>query len=152
MPPAAVLAAWIFSVRTDHVRAMGLWRISDRTKQIAEKLSNTSNPPTGVIPVIFTSLIREETAVHWDTAATFRIALVERENVLGLLDSLDANILPDQLYTPRLHSFRARSLSNHSDTTARGFPARPSELPAFVPSGLLPNTKPCYKSRSRASK
>jgi hypothetical protein len=79
-----------------------LQRLSDRTKQIREKLSNTANPPIGVVPVIFTSLPREETAMHWDTAATFQIALVTREDIGGLFDNLDVQVPPEQLYNATL--------------------------------------------------
>lgn len=67
-----------------------LQRLSDRTKQIRERLNSSSHPPVGVVPVIFTSLPRQETSMHWDTAATFQIAIVARENITGLLDALDA--------------------------------------------------------------
>ena len=79
-----------------------LQRLSDRTKQISERLSKTSNPPVGVVSVIFTSLSREDTAMHWETAATFKIALVTRENSVNLLENLDASILPDQIYNATL--------------------------------------------------
>lgn len=79
-----------------------LQRLSDRTKQVSERLSKTSNPPVGVVSVIFTSLSREDTAMHWETAATFKIALVTRENIVNLLENLDASILPDQIYNATL--------------------------------------------------
>jgi hypothetical protein len=94
---------YVIECTTGDINSRGkLQRLSDRTRQVREKLSNTSNPPVGVIPVIFTSLLREETAMHWDTAATFRIAVVARENIIGLLDSLDTQVQPDQLYNATL--------------------------------------------------
>ena len=40
--------------------------------------------------------------MHWETAATFKIALVTRENIVNLLENLDASILPDQIYNATL--------------------------------------------------
>jgi len=40
--------------------------------------------------------------MHWETAATFKIALVTRENIINLLENLDATISPDQLYNSTL--------------------------------------------------
>jgi hypothetical protein len=48
------------------------------------------------------SLPREDTAMHWETAATFKIALITRENIVNLLENLDASILPDQIYNATL--------------------------------------------------
>jgi hypothetical protein len=94
---------YVVECTTGDINSRGkLQRLSDRTKQIREKLSSTSNPPVGVVPVIFTSLAREDTAMHWETAATFNIAIVTRENIVNLLENLDANILPDQLYNGTL--------------------------------------------------
>jgi hypothetical protein len=76
-----------------------LQKLSDWTKQIRERLSNSTNPPVGVVPAVFTSLSREETAMHWDTAATFQIAIVARENIVSLLEVLDTPISPDHLYS-----------------------------------------------------
>jgi hypothetical protein len=76
--------------------------LSDRAKQISERLGNTSNPPVGVVSVIFAALPRDDTAMHWETAATFKIALVARENIVSLLENLDTVILPDQLYNSTL--------------------------------------------------
>jgi hypothetical protein len=74
---------FVIECTTGDINSRGkLQRLSDRTKLIREKLANSSNPPVGVVPVIFTSLPKEETAMHWDTAATFQIALVTRENIV----------------------------------------------------------------------
>ena len=40
--------------------------------------------------------------MHWDTAATFRIALVTRENIVNTIDQLDTAISPDQIYSATL--------------------------------------------------
>lgn len=94
---------YVVECTTGDINSRGkLQRLSDRNKQIRDRLSNTGNPPVGVVPVIFTSLSREDTAMHWETAATFNIALVTRENIANLLENLDANILPDQLYNSTL--------------------------------------------------
>jgi len=94
---------FVVECTTGDINSRGkLQRLSERTKQINERLSNSSNPPVGVIPVIFTSLPREDTAMHWDTAATFRIAIVARENIARFLDLLDAPISADQLYSSTL--------------------------------------------------
>ena len=100
---STVSHVYVVECTTGDINSRGkLQRLSDRTKQIREKLSNTSNPPVGVVPVIFTSLSREDTAMHWETAATFNIALVTRENIVNLLENMDANISPDQLYNGTL--------------------------------------------------
>jgi hypothetical protein len=94
---------YLVECTTGDINSRGkLQRLSDRAKQIGERLSNTSNPPVGVVSVIFTSLPREDTAMHWETAATFKIALVTRENIVSLLDNLDTVTLPDQLYNATL--------------------------------------------------
>ncbi|MFY9958094.1 hypothetical protein [Bradyrhizobium sp.] len=100
---STVSHVYVVECTTGDINSRGkLQRLSDRTKQIREKLSNTSNPPVGVVPVIFTSLSREDTAMHWETAATFNIALVTRENIVNLLENMEANISPDQLYNGTL--------------------------------------------------
>jgi hypothetical protein len=94
---------FVVECTTGDINSRGkLQRLNDRTKQVHERLANSSNPPVGVVPVIFTSLLKEETAMHWDTAATFKIAVVTRENILNLLDQLDANLSPDQIYSGTL--------------------------------------------------
>jgi hypothetical protein len=75
-----------------------LHRLYDRANQIREHLSRSPQPPIAVQPVIFTSLTRQETANHWSTAATYRIALVCRENILNLLNSVDSPPAAEQLY------------------------------------------------------
>jgi len=79
-----------------------LQMLSDRTKLVRERMQKSSNPPVGVVPVMFTSLLREETSMHWDTAAVFGIALVARENIVSTIDQLDAAISPDQVYSVTL--------------------------------------------------
>ena len=94
---------FVVECTTGDINSRGkLQKLSDRTKQIREKLSGSTNPPIGILPVIFTSLPRSETVMHSDTAATFGIALVTRENIVDLLDRLDTQILPEQLYTATL--------------------------------------------------
>jgi hypothetical protein len=94
---------FVVECTTGDINSRGkLQRLSDRTKQIRERLSNSSNPPIGVVPAIFTSLSREETSMHWETATTFQIAIVARENIIGLLDASDAPITPEQLYAATL--------------------------------------------------
>jgi hypothetical protein len=75
-----------------------LHRLYDRANQIREYLSRSPQPPVAVQPVIFTSLTRQETASHWSTAATYRIALVCRENILNLLNFVDSPPAAEQLY------------------------------------------------------
>jgi hypothetical protein len=98
-------ARHVFSVEctTGDINSRGkLRRLSERTKQIGERLNKSSNPPIGVVPVIFTSLPREETTMHSDTAAAFQIAVVARENITSLLEVLDAPISPEALYAATL--------------------------------------------------
>jgi hypothetical protein len=102
---------YVVECTTGDINSRGkLQRLSDRTRQIREKLSSTSNPPVGVVPVIFTSLPREDTVMHWETAATFNIALVTRENIVNLLENLDANVSPDQLYSGTLSLIPAKKV------------------------------------------
>jgi hypothetical protein len=94
---------FVVECTTGDINSRGkLQRLSDRAKKIRDKLSNSSNPPVGVVPVVFTSLPRDETAMHWDTAATFQIAIAARENIINLLNVLDAPIQLDQLYAGTL--------------------------------------------------
>jgi hypothetical protein len=79
-----------------------LHRLYDRANQIREHLSRSPQPPVAVQPAIFTSLTRQETASHWSTAATYRIALVCRENILNLLNVLDSPPTAEQLYSAAL--------------------------------------------------
>jgi hypothetical protein len=76
-----------------------LHRLYDRANQIKDYLSRTPQPPIAVQPLIFTSLTRQETASHWSTAATYRIGLVCRENILNLLNVLDSPPTAEQLYS-----------------------------------------------------
>jgi hypothetical protein len=94
---------FVVECTTGDINSRGkLQRLSDRAKKVPDKLSSSSNPPVGVVPVVFTSLPRDETAMHWDTAATFQIAIAARENIVNLLNVLDAPIPPDQLYAGTL--------------------------------------------------
>jgi hypothetical protein len=100
---SATRHVFVVECTTGDINSRGkLQRLNDRTKQVRDRLSNSSNPPIGVVPVIFTSLPREETSMHWDTAATFQIAICARENIAGILEVLDAPISPDQLYAATL--------------------------------------------------
>jgi hypothetical protein len=100
---------FVVECTTGDINSRGkLQRLSDRTKQINERLTNSSNSPVGVIPVIFTSLSREETAMHWETAAMFRISIVARENIVRLLDLLDAPISADEIYSSTLSLIPSR--------------------------------------------
>jgi hypothetical protein len=75
-----------------------LHRLYDRANQIKTFLSRSPQPPVAVLPVIFTSLTRQETASHWATAATYRIALICRENIVNLLNLIDSPPTAEQLY------------------------------------------------------
>jgi hypothetical protein len=81
-----------------------LHRLYDRANQIKTFLSRSPQPPVAVQPVIFTSLTRQETASHWPTAETYRIALVCRENIVNLLNLVDRPPTPEQLYAAAVAS------------------------------------------------
>jgi hypothetical protein len=103
---------YVVECTTGDINSRGkLQRLSDRSKQIRDRLSATTNPPVGVVPVVFTSLLREQTAMHWDTAATFGIALVTRDNIRSLLENLDAEFPADQLYTSTLALIPSKKIS-----------------------------------------
>jgi hypothetical protein len=76
-----------------------LHRLYDRANQIRDYLSRSPQPPIAVQPVIFTSLTRQETASHWSTAATYRIALVCREDILNLLNLVESPPTAEQVYS-----------------------------------------------------
>jgi hypothetical protein len=108
---------YVVECTTGDINSRGkLQRLSDRTKQIREKLSSTNNPPVGVVPVIFTSLTRKDTTMHWETAATFNIALVTRENIVNQLENLDANVSPDQLYNGTLSLVPTKKADQNGST------------------------------------
>lgn len=75
-----------------------LQRLSDRTKQIAARLQGSPSQPIAIVPIIFTSTPRAETAAHWDIAASLGIAIAGRENIVGMLDILDAPPSPEQFF------------------------------------------------------
>jgi hypothetical protein len=102
---------FVVECTTGDINSRGkLQRLSERTKQVRDRLSNSSNPPVGVVGVVFTSLPKEETSMHWDTAATFQIAIAARENIAGLLDALDAPVDPDRLYAATLALIPSRKI------------------------------------------
>jgi hypothetical protein len=74
-----------------------LQRLRNRSRRIAETLQASTALVT-VQPVMITSLPRDDTAPYWNKAGAFKIALVCREEVQGLLDQLDVPPSPDQLY------------------------------------------------------
>ncbi|MET4443252.1 hypothetical protein ABIB75_001515 [Bradyrhizobium sp. GM2.2] len=107
---------FVVECTTGDINSRGkLQRLSERAKQINERLSNSSNPPVGVVPIIFTSLMREDTAMHWETAATFRIAIVARENIVRFLDLLDAPVSPDQLYSSTLSLIPSKKVEGQGE-------------------------------------
>ena len=75
-----------------------LHRLYDRTKAIKETLSRSAQPPIAVLPVIMTSLTRQETAAHWQMATAYKIAIVAREDITGLLTRLEAPPSAEHLY------------------------------------------------------
>jgi hypothetical protein len=81
-----------------------LHRLYDRANQIKNYLSRSPQPPVAVQPVIFTSLTRDETASHWSTAATYRIALICKENIINLLNLVDRPPNAEQLYSDAVAS------------------------------------------------
>jgi hypothetical protein len=94
---------FVVECTTGDINSKGkLQRLSDRTKQVRERMEKSNSPPVGVVPVIFTSLPKEDTAMHWDTAAVFGIALITRENIVNTIEQLDGAISPDQVYSATL--------------------------------------------------
>jgi hypothetical protein len=90
---------YVIDCTTGDINSKGkLHRLYDRSKSIREALSHFAQPPVAVLPVIVTSLTRQETAVHWQTASNFQIAIIARENVANLLTQLDSPPTPDNLY------------------------------------------------------
>jgi hypothetical protein len=75
-----------------------LYSLYERANRIRELLAGLPDPPVAVQPVIFTSLPRADTATHWATAATYKIALVCRENITNLLDRLEMPPTGDELF------------------------------------------------------
>jgi hypothetical protein len=79
-----------------------LLKLHERSKKIREALSHATRPPIAVLPVVFTSLLRQETAAHWSMAAALQIAIVAKENILNLFDRIEAPPTAHELYTAAL--------------------------------------------------
>lgn len=96
---------YVIDCTTGDINAKGkLHRLHERTKAISAKLREGTDPPVAVLPVMFTSLTRAETAPHWSTAAAYGIALVCREEIEGLLGQLEVRPTPAALYNAALAS------------------------------------------------
>jgi hypothetical protein len=94
---------YVIDCTTGDINSKGkLLRLHERTKKIRETLSQSAQPPIAVLPIVFTSLPRQETAIHWQTAAAFQIAIVARENIVNILDRLDVPPMPEDLYQSAL--------------------------------------------------
>jgi hypothetical protein len=90
---------YVVECTTGDVNSRGkLQRLHDRAKSIRASLDNSPARPTAVVPIVFTSTPRSETAAHWAVAANLGIALVCREEIVELLGQLEAPPTPDQLY------------------------------------------------------
>jgi hypothetical protein len=65
-------------------------------------LNESSKPPIAILPIVFTSLTREEVAPHLGTAASYKIALACKENILDLFGRLDNLPSHEELYKAAL--------------------------------------------------
>ncbi len=75
-----------------------LHQLYTRTKHIKDSLQNSTIPISAIQAAMVTTLRREETSAHWDTAASYRIALICREELETLLSQLDSPPTSDQIY------------------------------------------------------
>lgn len=89
-------------------------KLRERTDSIKANLSKTRYQPTAIIPLIATSLHKVDTNVHWATAATFKIGLLCREDIEGLLRQIAAPPSAQALYD--LASSLIPSIASTSDT------------------------------------
>lgn len=83
---------------TDVGRSGKLLKLSQRTREIKETIGQTGTEIVHVLPVMCTTLYRDETKACWDEAADFGIALVCRENLQNLIKGVEAPSSPTALY------------------------------------------------------
>lgn len=86
-----------------------LLKLSQRTREIREAANQGGIGYPFIIPVIFTTLQKEETKAYWDEAADFGIALVCRENIENLIGRVEAPPTPQQLYDEAIAAIPRKS-------------------------------------------
>jgi hypothetical protein len=75
-----------------------LRRLYERTNNIRAALANSPHRPREILPVIITSDSENETLHAHDALATYQIALLCREDIVGLLNQIEAPPSADRLY------------------------------------------------------
>jgi hypothetical protein len=104
---------FVVECTTGDINSRGkIQRLSERTKALRQLLHGTPAQPQYVVPVIVTSLPRNETAAHWASAENLGVAIIAREEIEALLAQLEAPPTPEVLF--------ARALSMVPTVNIRG--------------------------------
>jgi hypothetical protein len=94
---------------TDVGRSGKLLKLSQRTREIRDAANQGGIGYPHILPVMFTTLMKEETKACWDEAADFGIALVCHENIQNLIGRVEAPPTPQELYDAALATIPVKS-------------------------------------------
>jgi hypothetical protein len=90
---------YVIECTTGDINSKGkLRRLYERTNNIRAALANSAYRPREILPMMVTSSTKSETLHCIDEVATYQIALVCREDIVGLLSQIEAPPTADRLY------------------------------------------------------
>ncbi|MBD9448904.1 hypothetical protein [Rhizobium sp. RHZ01] len=90
---------YVVECTTGDINAKGkLQKLADRTKAIAHSLSASVSRPSSILPVVATSLSRQETAAHRLQAEVLGVALLCKEDLMNLVGQVEAPPSADRLF------------------------------------------------------
>jgi len=94
---------------TDVGRSGKLLKLSQRTREIKDAANQGGIGYPHILPVMFTTLFKEETKACWDEAAGFGIALICQENIQNLIERIEGPPTPQELYDAALAEIPAKN-------------------------------------------
>jgi hypothetical protein len=90
---------YVVECTTGDINSKGkLRRLYERTNNMRSALANSAHRPREILSVMVTSGTKSETLHCTDELATYQIALVCREDIVGLLSQIEAPPTADRLY------------------------------------------------------
>lgn len=108
----------IVECTTGHLKTDSkLSRLVERSQTIRKRLDDSGNRHLKLLPVIVTSLGREEVKADLDQARSLGVVVATREDLLGALDQTIAMSDPESIFTRAMESLRPQQ-------SVLGFPAQ----------------------------
>lgn len=101
---------YVIECTTGDINSKGkLRRLYERTNNIRAALANSAHRPREILPVMVTSATKAETLHCVDELTTYRIALVCREDIIGLIAQIEAPPTADRLFSAAVGTIPTKS-------------------------------------------